>query len=82
MEAEEESQKQFVKLRKNHSAIESNINCLEHHGLDKCPDKGINGYLRYAGIGILAYNLHKSGNFLIKQKIPKACDFRRRFSSL
>ena len=46
MEAEEESQKQFVKLRKNHSAIESNINCLEHHGLDKCPDKGINGYLR------------------------------------
>jgi transposase, IS5 family len=68
MEAKEESQKQFVKLRKKHSAVESNINCLEHHGLDRCPDKGINAYLRYAGVGVLAYNLHKLGNFLIKQK--------------
>ena len=71
VEAKEESQKQFVKLRKKHSAIESNINCLEHHALNRCPDKGINGYLRYAGIGVLAYNLHKLGNFLIKQELKK-----------
>jgi len=70
-ETEEESQKQFGKLRKKHSAVESNINCLEHHGLDRCPDKGINAYVRYAGIGVLAYNLHKIGNFIIKQKLKK-----------
>ena len=70
-ETEEESQKQFGKLRKKHSAVESNINCLEHHGLDRCPDKGINAYMRYAGIGVLAYNLHKIGNFIIKQKLKK-----------
>ena len=67
-ETEEESQKQFGKLRKNHSAVESNINCLEHHGLDRCPDKGIDAYMRYAAIGVLAYNLHKIGNYLIAQK--------------
>lgn len=71
LETEEESQKQFVKLRKKHSAVESNINCLEHHGLNRCPDKGINAYLRYAGVGVLAYNLHKIGNFLIKQELKK-----------
>ena len=44
--------------RKNaHSAVESNINCLE----DRCPDKGFSGYKRYVGLGVLAYNLHKIG---------------------
>lgn len=66
-ETEEEHQKAFIKLRKKHSAIESNINCLEHHGLNRCPDKGINAYKRYAGLGVLAYNLHKIGNFLIQE---------------
>jgi transposase, IS5 family len=71
LETEEERQVQFVKLRHKHSAVESNINCLEHHGLDRCPDKGINGYTRYAGVGILAYNLHKIGNFLTAQKLKE-----------
>jgi transposase, IS5 family len=71
LEAEEEHQKQFIKLRHKHSAVESNINCLEHHGLNRCPDKGINAYNRYAGIGVLAYNLHKIGNFLIAQKLKE-----------
>lgn len=48
--------------RKNaHSAVESDINCLEHHGLDRCPDKGFRGYKRYVGLGVLSYNLHKIG---------------------
>ena len=67
-ETQEENEKQFIKLRKKHSAIESNINCLEHHGLNRCPDKGINAYNRYAGIGVLAFNLHKIGNFLIMEE--------------
>lgn len=32
--------KSFKKLRNKHSAVESKINSLEHHGLDRCPDKG------------------------------------------
>jgi transposase, IS5 family len=67
-EIEEERELKFVKLRHQHSAIESNINCLEHHGLDKCPDKGIEGYTRYTYIGILSYNLHKIGNCILDRK--------------
>ena len=70
-ETKEESTKEFVRLRKKHAAVESNINCLEHHGLNRCPDKGIDGFTRYVGIGVLAYNLHKIGNFIIKNKLKK-----------
>ena len=53
------------KLKARHCAVESEINSLEHHGLDRCPDKGLNGYKRYVGFGILAYNLHKVGTALL-----------------
>ncbi|MFT5471662.1 MAG: IS5 family transposase [Verrucomicrobiales bacterium] len=60
-DTERESAKQWKSLKNKHSAVESDINCLEHHGLDRCPDKGLTGYERYVGLGILAYNLHKIG---------------------
>jgi hypothetical protein len=60
-----ETQKSFRRLRRQHSAIESEINALEHHGLNRCPDKGWSGFQRYVGLGILAYNLHKIGNQLL-----------------
>jgi len=60
-DTERESAKPWVKLKNKHSAVESDINSLEHHGLDRCPDKRLSGYERYAGLGILAYNLHKIG---------------------
>jgi IS5 family transposase len=62
---ERQSTKEWKALANKHSAIESNINCLEHHGLNRCPDKGIGGYRRYTGLGVLAYNLHKIGNHLL-----------------
>lgn len=43
-EKEEESQKQFKKLRNHHSAVESNINQLEHNGLNRCSNKGLENY--------------------------------------
>jgi hypothetical protein len=61
-----ETQKTFRRLRRQHSAIESNINALEHHGLNRCPDKGWSGFQRYVGFGILAYNLHKIGHRLLE----------------
>jgi len=64
-DTERERTKPWVKLKNKHSAVESDINCLEHHGLNRCPDKGLNGFTRYTGLGILAYNLHKIGAALL-----------------
>jgi len=60
-ETEREKSKKFVALRRQHSAVESQINALEHHGLDRCLDVGMEGYLRYVGYGVLAYNSIRSG---------------------
>jgi len=61
---ERESNPAYKKLRHAHSAVESNINMLEHHGLNKCMDKGLHGCKRYVGLSVLAYNLHILGNAL------------------
>ena len=70
-EQERESHPQFKKLRKKHSAVESNINMLEHHGLNRCPDKGLKGLKEYTGLSVLAYNLHILGNHLIAEEKKK-----------
>lgn len=67
-EKEEESQPKFKNLRNKHSAIESNINELEHRGLDRCPDRGYHNFKRYIGMGICAYNLYKIGTKLLAIK--------------
>lgn len=67
-EAEAESARKFVALRKAHSAVESAINALEHHGLNRCLDVGLEGYTRYVGYGVLAYNLHVIGRQLLAQR--------------
>ena len=50
-QTQRESGKQFVALRHQHSAVESEINSLEHHGLNRCLDVGLKGYQRYVGYG-------------------------------
>jgi IS5 family transposase len=70
-EQERESDKAFKKLRNKHSAVESNINMLEHHGLNRCPDKGLHGLKDYVGFSVLAYNLHILGNHLIAREKEK-----------
>jgi transposase, IS5 family len=42
-ETAEELQPSYIKLRHAHSAIESNINSLEHHGLARIRDKKLSG---------------------------------------
>jgi len=76
-EYQEEHEKGFKKLRYKHSAIESNINELENRGLDKCPDRSYAHFKNYIALGICAYNLHKIGTELLRQKqesekLPKA----------
>ena len=68
IEQAEESTKEFKKLRNKHSAIESNINSLEHHSLNRCPDKGKKHFIKYAAMGVLSYNLHRLGMVLINQQ--------------
>ena len=67
LEQQREQDKTFRALRHQHAAVESAINCLEHHGLNRCPDKGLDGFRRYTALGVLAYNLHKLGNILLAQ---------------
>lgn len=62
----EETSRQFKKLRHQHSAIESNINELEHRGLDHCPDKGYMHFRRYVGFAVCAYNLRRIGKKLLE----------------
>lgn len=67
---EEELEKSytFKRLKNKHSAIESNINELEHRGLDRCPDRGITNFTRYIGLAICAYNLKKIGAQILKEE--------------
>lgn len=66
-EAGQERQPLFKKLRHKHSAVESNINELEHRGLNRCPDKGYQHFKRYIGLAVSAYNLKKIGVEIIAQ---------------
>ncbi len=65
---EREREKKFVALRKQHSAVESEINSLEQHGLNRCLDVGLDGYRRYVGYGVMSYNLHVIGRELLARQ--------------
>jgi len=66
-EKERESSDAFRTSKRKHSAVESGINALEVHGLDKCLDHGINGFKRYVGLAIIARNIQKLGAELLKE---------------
>jgi IS5 family transposase len=57
----------FVESRRKHSAVESSINALENHGLDRCLDHGIDGFRRYVALSVLARNIQIMGH-AIQQK--------------
>lgn len=70
-----ENEPEFKKQRKKHSAVESNINELEHSGLHRCRDKGYDSFKRYVGMGVVAHNLKRIGKELRRQdeiKLKKA----------
>ena len=59
-----ESTEEFVRLRYAHSAVESAINALEVHGLDVCPDKGLERFKKYVALAVVGRNLQKLGAVL------------------
>lgn len=76
----EEHTREFIKTRHQHSAVESAINCLEHHGLDKCMDKGIGGFKRYVAMAIVSKNIQRIG--VILRAREKAKEQRRQKKQL
>jgi len=64
-----EQGEEFVKARRAHSAVESAINALEVHGLDKCPDHGIDGFKRYVALAIVTRNIRRIGDILWQQEV-------------
>lgn len=68
---------EFIHARYQHSAVESSINALENHGLDRCPDHGIDGFKRYVGLSILARNLQILGHILQQQRLSEQKRYRK-----
>lgn len=67
-----EQAEEFIKARRAHSAVESAIHALEVHGLDKCPDHGINGFKRYVALAVVARNIRRIGDILWQQDAARA----------
>jgi hypothetical protein len=59
----------FIQGKRKHAAVESGINVLENHGLDRCPDHAITGFKRYVALAVLARNLQNLGNIIQQKKI-------------
>ena len=71
-DADIENSRLFKRLKNKHSAVESNINELEHRGLDRCPDRGEHHFNSYIGLAVCAYNLKKIGRAILKKEQDKA----------
>ena len=66
-----ESSDEFVRQRKQHPAVESGINALENHGLDRCLDHGLRGFERYVALAVVARNIQILGTILWEKEIAK-----------
>lgn len=68
-QAMEESEQAYVEQRRKHSAVEANINELEHTGANRVPDKTLKGFKKYVAWSVLAYNLKRLGKVALEQKV-------------
>jgi len=75
-----EHSESFIEARQKHSAVESAINALENHALDRCPDHGIIGFKRYVALAVLARNIQILGA-KIQQKALKRLIRRKKAES-
>ena len=65
---EREYSDDFIPARHPHSAVESCINNLEVHGLDRCLSYGRHGFERHVALSVVACNLHRIGLILQRQE--------------
>ena len=80
LEKLQESNPAFVKTRHQHSAVESAINCLEQHGLDRCPDKGKEGFDCYVALAVLSRNIQRIGEIVQKRRRKQEARKKRKLS--
>lgn len=66
-----EYSEEFIDLRHKHSAVESAINAVENHGLDRCLDHGITGFKRYVALAVTARNLQILGHHIQQQQLQQ-----------
>lgn len=66
-----EHSKGFIEARHKHSAVESAINALENHALDRCPDHGISGFKRYVALAVLSRNLQLLGAKIRQKELKR-----------
>jgi len=66
-----ETSEEFREARRKHSAIESSINALENHGLDRCRDHGIDGFKRYVALAVVARNIQIMGHVLQRRELKR-----------
>ena len=67
-EKQEESAEEFIRARYKHSAVESAISAMENHGLDRCPDVGLEAFQRYVALAVVARNLQQLGSLIIQKE--------------
>ena len=70
----------FIESRCRHAAVESAINALENHALDRCPDHGIDGFKRYVSLAVLARNIQVLGA-MVRRKALKRLKRRQKVDS-
>ena len=76
--AEREQAQAFAEARfRQHPAVESAINNLEHRGLDRVRSHGADGFAHTVALSILAANLHRIG-LLVRRRMREAERRRRR----
>jgi len=66
-----EFSEEFIRARHKHAAVESAINALENHGLDRCLDSGLAGYKRYVALAVLARNIQILGAKLRQRSLER-----------
>jgi hypothetical protein len=66
-----EHSEEFIESRRKHSAVESSINALENHGLDRCLDHGVHGFKRYVALSVLARNIQILGHLLQQKELKQ-----------
>ena len=66
-----ESSEEFVRQRRKHPAVESGINALENHGLDRCLDHGLRGFKRYVALAVVSRNIQILGTIIWKRKLRR-----------
>jgi len=66
-----EQSAEYKENRRKHSAVESSINALENHGLDRCRDHGEHGFERYVALSVLARNIQILGHLLQQKEINR-----------